>query len=700
MPDPAFRPYSRIATDLHKVSDMCGLAAYRPEASCVQQKENHMSSSLKMISSLLALLSVLILPLRADETRNTASIGPEWHHIGSDISGQKFSSLTEINRSNVARLKPAWTFRSGDFSNVGTRENPGTSFQATPLMIDDTLYFCTPYNRIIALDAASGQEKWAFDPKISLEGLVSPTCRGVTYWKDTEADTGAACSERLFSGTGDARLIAIDRQTGQACTDFGAEGNVDLTVGLGDVHQGEYWVSSPPVAIKDIIVVGSAVKDNQRSDAPGGAVRGFDARTGELVWVWDPVPPGMTPVTAEDVKEGAIITRGTPNVWGMISADVENGLIYLPTGNPSPDFFAGEARGNKDYYGTSIVALDALTGEVRWHFQTTHRDLWDYDNAAQPVLFDFQDKDGALIPAVIGATKLGTIFLLNRLDGTPLFPVEERPVPQTDVPGEWTSPTQPFPTRPQPLAPISFGPDDVWGLTFWDKKKCREAVDKLDAKGTYTPPSLRGTMVYPGLAGGINWGSVSVDPVTNRMIVNLTIAVFQVRLVPRETVDHEFTGEMTFVGMDPMEGTPYVLERGPLLSPWGTPCFPPPWGKLVAVDLNSGEIQWERPLGNLKGNAPLGLGRFFEWGTPNLGGSIQTAGGLAFIGGTMDKEFRAFDTETGKQLWRYGLPNAANAIPMTYSVNGKQYVVVASGGHNPMGNEAGDSLIAFALPDK
>jgi quinoprotein glucose dehydrogenase len=665
-----------------------------------KQKENHMSSLPRIFITLATFLFACSLPLHAEEGTGTSAAASEWHAIGGDISGKKFSQLTQIDRSNVASLVPAWTFRSGDFSNGGSMESPPTSFEATPLMIADTLYFCTPYNRVIALDAASGKEKWRFDPKANIAGLPAPTCRGVTYWKDMQAVTDAACSERIFSGTGDARLIAIDRKTGAPCGDFGVGGAVNLTIGMGDVRVGEYWVSSPPVVIKDMIVVGSAVKDNQRSDAPGGAVRGFDARTGELKWVWDPVPPGMTAVTTDDVKKGAIITRGTPNVWSVLSADLDLGLVYLPTGNPTPDFYAGEKRGDKDYYGTSIVALDAMTGAVRWRFQTVHHDIWDYDMPAQPVLYEHRGVDGTITPAVIAATKLGTIFLLNRVDGTPIFPVEERPVPQTDVPGETTSPTQPFPTLPKPLAPISYGPEDVWGLTFWDKSKCRDIVNALDAKGTFTPISLKGTMVYPGLAGGINWDSVSVDPVANRMIVNVQIAAFSVKLVPRETVKDDFKGKMKLVGTDPQEGTPYVLERGPLLSPWGTPCFPPPWGKLVAVDLNTGNVLWDRPLGNLKGKAPLGLGRFFEWGTPNLGGSLQTAGGLAFIGATMDKEFRAFDTATGEELWQFDLPNVANATPMTYSVNGKQYVVVAAGGHKAMGNEAGDSLIAFALPDK
>jgi quinoprotein glucose dehydrogenase len=531
-----------------------------------------------------------------------------------------------------------------------------------------------------------------------LADVYAPVCRGVAYWRDARAAADAVCRDRIYTGTVDARLIALDARTGARCASFGAAGDVDLLHGLGDVRRGEYYVTSAPLVIDDLVVTGAFVKDGQRLDAPGGAVRAFDARTGALRWVWDPVPPGMPAVTAEQIGQGATLTRGTPNVWSQMSADPQRGLIYVPTGNPSPDHFGGtEPRGSKSYYGSSIVALDAATGAVRWHFQTVHHDLWDYDVAAQPVLFQ-QRRDGRDIPAVIGATKLGFIFLHNRLDGTPLFPVEERPVPASTVPGEHAAPTQPFPTKPAPLHPLALSRADLWGLTFWDKHKCQAQFDTFDYRGVFTPPSFKDTLEYPGLGGGINWGSVSVDPINNRMIVNLQIAPFLVRLAPRAAV--AAGGQATdLVGINPQEGTPYVAVRNVFLSPLKMPCVPPPWGRLIAIDLNTGNKLWERPLGNLHTLAPPVIGNMLEWGTPNTGGSLQTASGLVFIAATMDKYFRAFDAESGKELWRYELPFAGHATPMTYRANGKQYVVIAAGGHGALGDEIGDALVAFALPD-
>ncbi|HEY3699708.1 MAG TPA: pyrroloquinoline quinone-dependent dehydrogenase [Spongiibacteraceae bacterium] len=632
--------------------------------------------------------------------------GPnEWPYVGGSIGGQRFSALTSINKNNVKQLHVAWTYHHGDFS-TGDKEHGATAFQVTPIVIDGTMYFCTPYNRVIALDAETGHEKWTFDPKTNLNGVYTPTCRGVTYYRDNQAGyrdnqmgrdaqaaAGQVCKDRIFVNTVDARLLSIDAKTGKACADFGKGGAVNLLDGLGKVELGEYYPTSPPLVINNVVLTGAFIKDGQRIDAPGGAVRAYDARTGELKWVFDPVPPGMPAVTAEQLKQGATLTHGTPNVWGLMSADPARNLVFLPTGNPAPDHYRGKERGDMDYYGSSTVALDADTGAVRWHFQTVHHDLWDYDVAAQPVTYQIGDT-----PALVQATKVGNIFLLNRETGAPLFPVEERPVPKSDVPGERNSPTQPIPTMPAPVHPQTIARDDLWGLTPWDKHKCQEQFDTLEYRGLFTPPSFKGTLEYPGLGGGVNWASVSIDPIKNRMVLNMQVVPFIIKLAPRPK-DGAASEGGDLVGINPQLGTPYIAQRGVYLSPLKTPCVPPPWGKIIAIDLKTGARLWEKPLGNLNGLAPPVIGKMLNWGTPNSGGSMQTAGGLVFIAATMDKYFRAFDADNGEELWHYELPFAGNATPMTYQVknDGKQFVVIAAGGHGPLGTAPGDAIVAFTL---
>ncbi|WP_372809789.1 pyrroloquinoline quinone-dependent dehydrogenase [Litorivivens sp.] len=629
--------------------------------------------------------------------------GPQadWPVIGQNSAGQRYSALNQIDRKNVKYLKPAWTYQLKDFSDGGETHG-ATALQLTPLVVNDTMYVCTPYNRVISLNPETGEEHWAYDPQVDLTGVYTPACRGVSYW---EGDAGAQCNRRIYVGTLDARLIAIDADTGKPCPSFGAHaqtpGSIDLTQGVGEVRQAEYYVTSPPLVMGNKIITGAFVQDGQRTDAPSGAVRAFDAVSGDLLWAWDPVPPGHKAVTAADIKQGKNLTPGTPNAWGILSGDEERNLVFVPTGNPAPDHYGGKERGDLDYYGSSVVALNADTGKVIWHFQTVHHDVWDYDVAAQPVAFDFKGTGAEKRPAIAAATKMGHVFFLDRETGKPLLPVEERPVPQTDVAGEFTSPTQPFPVKPKPLHPATLTRDEIWGITPWDKKYCREFFDRLRYEGIFTPPSYQGTLAYPGLGGGINWGSVSIDPVNERMVVNLQIAPFTMKVVPRANVSESNGSDL--VGLAPQEGTPYAVTRNVFATAWPDmkPCVEPPWGKLVSIDLNSGDILWERTLGNLNKLAPLGLGKLFPWGTPNTGGSIQTAGGLIFIGATMDNYFRAFDSDTGELLWEYELPSAAHATPMTYrlSQQSKQYVVIAAGGHGPLGSQAGDTLIAFALED-
>jgi quinoprotein glucose dehydrogenase len=620
----------------------------------------------------------------------------DWPEYGRDKGGLRFAPLTQITPENVASLRMKWTYHHGDISD-GSDGTTRTSFNATPIVVDGGLFFCTGKNRVIALEPETGQELWAFDPKTVLRKLEGPyprTCRGVAYHPGDGSGSTRACSTRIFTGTIDSELIALDAKTGRPCEDFGAHGRVALREGLGDAPPWEYYVTSPPLVVGDVVVVGALVADNLRSDAPSGVVRAFDVHSGALRWAWDPVPPGSL---ATPPGESAPKYRpGTANVWSILSADPKLGLVYVPTGNAPPDYFAANRHG-LDFYSSSVVALRADTGEVAWHFQTVHHDVWDYDVPSQPVLFEFQGAAGP-VPALVQATKMGHLFLLNRATGEPLFPVEERPVPQTDVPGESLSPTQPFPTHPPPIHPARLTPEDAWGFTFWDRRKCAEIIGGLRSEGIFTPPSLRGSIEFPGPAGGPNWGSVAVDSAKQILYVNQMHVPSVVQLIPRDEYEAmKDSGKWSYPNeLYPMKGTPYAVRRGPLLSPLGAPCNAPPWGTMMAIDLVSGKTLWQSTLGTTRDQAPFPM--WLPLGAPNLGGSIATAGGVVFIGATTDKFLRGFDARTGEEIWRERLPYTANATPITYRLrpDGKQFVVVASGGHG--WSEPGDAVIAYTLP--
>jgi quinoprotein glucose dehydrogenase len=618
-----------------------------------------------------------------------------WPAYGRDAGGSRYSPLAEINRENVNNLKIAWTYRTGaaDVKAAAARK---AAFEATPILADGLLYLTTPYSRVIAIDPATGAERWTFDPQVKLDrGYSEVTSRGVSAWP--APDDNRKIARRIFVGALDARLIALDAATGKTCADFGENGQIDLTrdVRMGD--HGNYQITSPPAVIGDAIIVGSSIGDNRGVELERGVVRAYDARTGKLLWNWDPIPKSAKD-PARKTWDGQSANRtGAANAWSIISTDAELGLVFIPTSSPSPDYYGGERKGD-NRYANSVVALRARTGAVVWSFQVVHHDLWDYDVASQPMLINLK-RNGRDVRAVAVGTKMGMVFILDRLTGKPIFPVEERPVPQTTVKGEQTSATQPFPTLPRPLVPHRLKPEDAWGLTDKDRDACREKIASLRSEGIYTPPSLEGTVAVPGNAGGMNWSGMSFDPVRQLLITNTNNVPFLVKLIPRSEYDAmRETGAVNRLGSEfgPQSGAPYAMYREPLWSPSGTPCVAPPWGKLTAVDLNTGEIRWDAPLGRIPQLALFP--KSSEFGSINFGGSMVTAGGLVFIAAAMDDKLRAFDIETGKVIWEGQLPASAQAAPMTCSVNGKQFVVVCAGGHGKLGTKMGDHVVAFTLP--
>ncbi len=623
------------------------------------------------------------------------SVTADWPAYGRDAGGSRYSPLSQVTRDNVRHLEVAWVYRTGDWSDGRGEIESTSAFEATPILVDGLLYVSTPFNRICALDPTTGQEKWVFDPEIDLKANYANqlTSRGVSFWRDSNAPQDPS-AHRIFTATNDARLIAISADTGQLCADFGNEGEVDLDAGVGERrHRGEYQVTSPPAIAGDMVIVGSAVSDNSRIDAPSGVIRGYDARSGELQWSWDLAPPDGP--ARKDLVSDAGYALGTPNVWAVMSVDEERDLVFVPTGNPAPDYYGGLREGH-DYYGSSVVALRASTGEVVWNFQTVHHDLWDFDVGAQPTLTNIV-RDGEEIPAVIQATKMGLVFTLHRETGEPIFEVEERPVPQTTVPGESTSPTQPFPVKPPPLVGTSLSPEDGWGPLGFGSEECKQAIADLHFEGMYTPPRVNEpTLMYPGNAGGSNWGGVAVDPNRQILIANVIDMAWVVTLIPADEID-EARRKNPGVEIGRQEGTPYGVMRRMLTSSMDLPCNPPPWGTLAAVDLSDGNILWQEPLGTVRDLAPVPIP--VKYGTPNLGGPMVTSSGLVFIGAAMDDYIRAFDVETGKEMWKRRLPAGGQATPMTYRVtpDQPQMVVIAAGGHGRMGSKLGDSVVAFAL---
>jgi quinoprotein glucose dehydrogenase len=626
----------------------------------------------------------------------------DWPQYGRDQEGTRYSPVDQVNRGNVAYLKKAWEYHTGDFSD-GSGGRPETTFQATPILVEGVLYLATVYGRVIALNPETGAEIWNYNPGVDATVKRGEYAnRGVTYWRTADGVQGRACERRIFVATVDARLIALDAARGTPCPEFGQSGQVDLSRGvdLGS-HQAdtrEYGVTSPPVVIGDLVVLGSAIGDNRAATLERGMVRAFDTRTGALRWLWDPIPREPADPAFRTWAHNSARRTGAANVWAQLSVDAARDLVFVPTSSPSPDYYGGERPGS-NRYADSVVALRGSSGKLVWHYQIVHHNLWDYDLPAQPSLITVR-KDGRDIPAVAQATKMGFLFLLNRETGEPIFPVEERPVPASDVPGEQSWPTQPFPTRPPPLAPTRLSSDDAWGLSPWDRGQCQKLIERYRNDGIFTPSSLAGTIQYPGVIGGANWGSVAFEPRRGWVILNMSRLPSVTGLIPRARLQAGRPDLPDDAAISAMRGTPYGLFRVPaLVSPLGLPCTKPPWGTLLAVDTASGEVRWEVPLGTVRDLAPVPLP--IRWGTPNLGGPIVTGGGLVFIAAAMDNYLRAFDLETGKEVWKGRLPAGAQATPMSYrrGENRRQFVVIAAGGHGRMGTDIGDSVVAFALPE-
>ena len=645
-----------------------------------------------------ALLAAMTLNLLSDNVSpvDNTIYGPaqnpaDWVAYGGNKAGTRYAPHNQINRDNVEQLQVAWQAETGKEGR----------FSATPIQIDNSIFLCTAQNIIISLDADTGAEQWRYDPENETPpyGIIG-NCRGVTYYHIPGRAKGEHCAERIYTATTDARMIAVDKNTGQACEEFGDSGQISLLAGMGEVKQYYYFVTSPPTVAKGSLVVGGWVMDNQETEEPSGVVRGYDAVTGALSWAWDIGREGKTDLP----PEGSFYTRGTPNVWSLTSADDELGLVYVPTGNATPDYFGGHRTEVMDKYASSIVAIDASTGLTRWHFQTTHHDIWDYDVPSQPTLVDLQLNGAAIRKAVIVPTKRGEVFVLDRETGELLTEVTEKPVPTSDLTNERTAPTQPFSTGMPSFEYPTIREQDLFGITPFDQMVCRSEFLKLRYEGPMTPPSVQGTLLYPGPAGGMNWGSVAVDEQRQLMVVNNMHLPFTVHMIPREEdqVNAEERLNRGYGIGGPQRGTPYAAKVNMFSSPIMLPCLKPPYGEIAVVDLTTQKVVWRQGTG------------FWQLGFPYSAGSIITAGGLIFQAGVMDGQLRAYNVDTGDVIWQEELRGASDATPMSYvsPTTGKQYLLVTvpgSGRPRPPGDHdtsaesepaqpVGGRIIAYALP--
>ncbi len=664
----------------------------------------------------------------ADATLAGAVPAGEWHAYGRTDAGQRYSPLAEITPKNVAKLQVAWHYHTGDVRQPG--DTTETTYEVTPLKIGNTVYLCTPHDLVIALDAATGEERWRYDPGIEpSQSRQHQTCRGVSYYEAAAGSAAAApatptpsdaqsaaataptapttstapsdttdarraalaqeCPRRIYMPTADARLIALNADTGAVCANFADAGTIDLSRNMPNWNPGSYYSTSAPVIASGLIVVGGAVNDNVSTTEQSGVIRAYDVDTGALVWNFDSGNPDAT----APIQPDATYTANSPNAWSTLSADTDLGLVYAPLGNQPPDQYGGNRSENVERFSSSVVALDLDTGKLRWVFQTVHHDLWDYDVPAQPTLIDLTI-DGAKVPALVQATKQGEIFVLNRETGEPILPVTETKAPQGAAKGDQAAPTQ-------PVSAISFDPKalqgrDMWGGTMFDQLACRIEFQRMRYEGRFTPPSEQASLIYPGNFGVFNWGGIAVDPKRQMLFATPVYLAFVSRLIPRENPTEHYVSEEDSVGINENFGAPYAVDLHPFLSPIGIPCQQPPWGYVAGADLTTGKIVWQHKNGTVQDRTPLPLP--LRLGVPGIGGPLLTAGGIAFYSGNVDNYARAFDVATGEQLWEARLPAGGQATPMTYEQGGKQYVVVVAGGHGSTGTDPGDSIIAYTLP--
>ncbi|OAE43026.1 glucose dehydrogenase [Enterobacter cloacae] len=610
-----------------------------------------------------------------------------WDSFHGQLNAQKYSPLTQITADNVGKLTKVWEFHTGDVSD-GKGDTPATVWSATPIFANDTLYIGTPFDRLIALDPGTGKEKWHYDTKSSRKALTQPVLknRGVSYWQAKQPVNGQACQKIVYMGTVDGKLFALDADSGKPCSDFADNGVLDLN--QWNTVNAKYPLSvlQPPTVVGNHLLVGWAGKDWAYAEAPPGTVFSFNAQTGEREWTFDAIP--------EEIRK----RTGTANVWTHMSADEANGLVYLPVSSPSPNYWGGN-RVDAIPLGTSTTALDINTGKVVWSRQWVHHDVWDYDINSAPTLMDIT-VDGKQIPALVQATKQGFLFVVNRLTGEDVWPIEERPVPQGDgsVQGEALSPTQPFPTKPTPLLDQSKKPE-IWKLAdIVGGGQCSRLWDNLTYEGMYTPPTTKGegTLTYPDSAGGVQWGGVAFDPQKQIAIVNTSHIVQYVKLYSREDYDNADKDSGNESGFAPQEGAPYGM-RLLVASNWlGMPCWKPPFGEIVALDMHTGDVKWRRPVG-----ASQQYGFFMpeSWGSPTIGGPAVTAGGVIFIGASMDAKVRAYSVETGEELWSDQAEAPAVANPSVYEYKGRQYVAFVAGGNTILKDQVGDQVVVYALPE-